>query len=514
MVAKIHTVAADPWDDLATQAPQHFEDLHTGKPKLPPTPLYRNEGLTPKQILDAWVKELAPYETKYPETVKYDLSRTKKYGPRGGYPPWSVMKEELPKYSERLKRIDFDDPRIKQAIAETQKFLGLDKCLNRRPLDLRTAAHRIIEDMEATYKRSGVASYGNKRDPEVIKRAMQHALNPDATLEDPFVLAERTQRINLEKTTGGTRFIFEISYALEMVQKRFFYPLFDYIRSLKKSEYAAWESFEDVEEFPLRKKDGKEVFISIDFTGMDQSSGPDQTELFYLCTRNFFQRNFWDLYHKVLFAGVTAPIMVEYLRAWDPGSHGTASGESFTNLKETVDNTCGHYLAMILQGQPHQHQDDGDDSIAVGSDQLVDYLSKAFAMLGFEVNPEKQDTSLTSYHYLQRFFCPAELGTDGAYPTILALNACVYPERMHSPAKWGPRMETLRWIMILENCKHHPAFHALIEFVKKGDKYGLSLGPDPEAVYAAGKALNGFVPSYNQASKDRGICDFEVMKYL
>jgi hypothetical protein len=514
MVERLKLEAADPWDDLATQAPSHFEALHTGKPAFPPTPLYRNEGLTPDAILERWVQQLKPYETKYPKTIAYDLSRVSKFGPRGGYPPWSVMKQVLPLYASRLQKIDFSCKLVRQAILETQKFLKLDKQLNRRPLALDDAISRILSDMEASFKQSGVSSYGNKRDPEVIRRAKVLAQDREKALQLPFTLAERTQRINRDKVGGGARFIFMIAYALEMEQKKFFYPLFDYIRSLKLPEYAAWEGFEDVERFPLEKRDADDVFVSCDFTGMDQTCGPDQTELFFEITKNFFQRKFWDEYHAVLMAGVKNPVMVELNRAWNPGPHGTTSGESFTNLKETVDNTCGHILAMILQQKRHQHQDDGDDSCAVGDENLVEHLSKAFAMLGFELNPDKQDVSQTDYHYLQRFFCPDELGADGAYPTILALNACVYPERFHNPSKWGPRMETLRWIMILENCKHHPAFHDLIEFVRAGDKYGLNLGPNPEELYSQAKSLSGFVPSYNQASKDRKLMDFEVMKYL
>lgn len=507
--------AANPWDDLATQAPQHFEDLHTGKPSQPPTPLFRNKGWGPDEILSQWVQRLKSFEPKFPQTIAYDLTRVEKFGRRGGYPDWQVMKKVLPLYASRLKAIDFKNPLIKQAIEMTQQFLGLSSQQHKRPLSVKAAADRILADMEENYKRSGVRSYGNKKDPEVFRRALDLAMNhPEEALKLQFTLAERTQRINKKKESGGTRFIFMIAYALEILQKTFFYPLFDYIRSLRKSEYAAYEGFEDVEKDALHKGAPDEEFVSCDFTGMDQSCGPDQTELFYLVTRNFFQEKYWDMYHAVLMAGVRNPVMVELNKQWNPGDHGTTSGESFTSIKETVDNTVGHMLATILQQQPHTHQEDGDDSVAVGKKGLVKYLSEAFSMLGFELNPDKQDVSLTSYHYLQRFFCPAELGDAGAYPTILALNACVFPERFHNPKQWGPRMETLRWIMILENCKHHPAFHALIDFVREGDKYGLKLGPNPEKLYSEAKAISGFVPSYNQASKTRKLMDFEVMKYL
>lgn len=506
--------AANPWDDLATQAPQHFEDIHTGKPTMPPTPLGRVKNETPAQMLDLWVQQLKSFESQFPETIAYDLTRVKKYAPRGGYPPWSKMKQVLPLYASRLKSIDFNDARVQDAIARTQKKLGLDKPLHKRPLELESAARRILEEMEESYKQSAVTSYGNKQDPEVYQRALKLARNVNETLGLQFTIAERTQRANPDKETGGTRFIFMIAYALEMLQKRFFYPLFDYIRAKLLSELAAYEGQDDVEKHAFTSCSDGEIFVSCDFVGMDQTCGPDQTELFFLVTKNFFQEQYHDLYHKVLMAGVMNPVMVEYEKQWNPGPHGTTSGESFTSIKESICNMVGHELAMILQGIPHEYQVDGDDGIAKGKAGLVEYLSKAFDILGFELNPEKQDVSETSYHYLQRFFCPAELGNNGAYPTILALNACVYPERWHNPKHWGPRMESLRWIMILENCKHHPAFHQFVDFVRERDKYGLDLGPNPQQLYAEAKALSGFVPSYNQASRDRGIDDFEVVKYL
>lgn len=506
--------AVDPWDDLATQAPQHFEDLHTGKEKMPPTPLGRAKGETPAQMLDLWVQQLKTFESQFPETIAYDLTRVKKFAPRGGYPPWSTMKKILPLYASRLKSIDFENAAIQDAIKATQVKLKLDKPLHKRPLDLDSAAQRILNDMEETYKVSAVRSYGNKKDPEIYQRALALARDEETALGLPFTAAERTQRANPDKEGGGTRFIFMIAYATEMIQKRFFYPLFDYIRSLKLPELAAYEGFDDVEDNSFSPVAEGEEFVSCDFVGMDQTTGPDQTELFFEVTKNFFQEKYHELYRKCLMAGVLNPVMVELYKQWNPGRHGTTSGDSWTSLKESVDNMVGHELAIILQGMIHKYQVDGDDGIAAGKQGLVPFLSKAFDMLGFELNPEKQDVSGTSYHYLQRFFCPNELGKEGAYPTILALNACVYPERWHNPKHWGPRMETLRWIMILENCKHHPAFHALIDFVRERDKEGLNLGSNPEKLYSEAKAISGFVPSYNQASKDRKLEDFEVMKYL
>lgn len=79
-------------------------------------------------------------------------------------------------------------------------------------------------------------------------------------------------------------------------------------------------------------------------------------------------------------------------------------------------------------------------------------------------------------------------------------------------------MESLRWIMIAENAKRHPAFHEFIKFIVKGDNLKLLINSVSKnklkLYYSKAKKVNKLTPTYNQASIDRGILDFEVVKYL
>jgi hypothetical protein len=68
-----------------------------------------------------------------------------------------------------------------------------------------------------------------------------------------------------------------VAYALEMLQKQYFYPLFDYLRSLQLPEFAAYEGFCHVEDASFTPPKRGMVFVSTDFVGMDQTCGPDQT---------------------------------------------------------------------------------------------------------------------------------------------------------------------------------------------------------------------------------------------
>lgn len=175
-------------------------------------------------------------------------------------------------------------------------------------------------------------------------------------------------------------------------------------------------------------------------------------------------------------------------------------------------------------------QVNGDDGV-FGTDYLdyedEDYLIgrvvELISSFGFEANAEKQEVNQLTFHYLQRYFNETILNEHGyiagSYPTVLALNAGMYPERFHDPSKWSADMETLRWIMILENCEEHPLFHEIIEFFIKGDKYGL--GTRDHAffnrlpyLYEDAKMINDFVPTYNKTYEKRGILDFKTVKYL
>ena len=83
-------------------------------------------------------------------------------------------------------------------------------------------------------------------------------------------------------------------------------------------------------------------------------------------------------------------------------------------------------------------------------------------------------------------------------------------------------MVTLRSIMILENAKYSPLFTDLIEFVMDGDDYRLgaawpggidSLLFESDVIQRA-ESIAGFIPSYNQEDRLRGLRNFETYKFI
>jgi len=371
-----------------------------------------------------------------------------------------------------------------------------------RRLEPRTVLHRDINE-DKVNTNSGAPDFSRRSRPEVQAKAVNDAIS-GKWREYPYVIGERTAR------HGKTRFIFMSPMSANLAEKGYLLPLMDRLRQGKHPELLAWEGFDAVETY---LPDGsEEEIVSSDFTGMDQTVGPMQLELLFRLFDGVFQNT--KEMREVLTYCITAKVQIEYLKAWCPNIHGLPSGAGGTNFYETCLAVIMHCLAMILQGATHKFQVLGDDGIAWGKKGLREALVAAATMMGFEMNPEKQRTSDHDWVYLQRYGNTRELGNVMAYPSVLALNACVFPERFHDPEKWGARMESLRWIMILENAKHHPAFKDLVQYVREGDKFKLNLGPNAEQLYAEAKSIPGFVPSYNQASITRSLADFEVMKLL
>ena len=499
-MTKLKLCASNPWSKQATGASAHFERIYTGQPEMPRTPLYKSK--TTQEILNSWLSKMKPALAKYPNLLAYELTRVEKFGPRGGYPPWSKRAGDLELYASRLQPVNLNDPRLLQAVQDARKLLGIDKMVGMRPLSPERVLNRDIDE-DKVNSNSGAPDFSKRKRPEVQAKAVSDAKS-GIWETYPYVIGERTQR------HGKTRFIFMAPMSSNLREKGYLVPLQDRLRAAHHPELLAWEGFDEVESYGPNP--GDEEYSSTDFTGMDQTVGPMQLEIFFMVFDGVFQDD--QDFRKVISHCLTANVQVEYLKAWCPTVHGLPSGAGGTNFIETILAVVLHCLAMIIQQAKHRFQVLGDDGASWGQTGLTEALVEAAKLMGFDMNPTKQRTSSTEYVYLQRYFNPAELGKLGAYPTVLALNACVFPERFHDPEMWGPRMESLRWIMILENCKHNPAFKELVTYVREGDKYRLDLGANANELYNSAKKLPGFVPSYNQASANRSLEQFEVMKLL
>ena len=514
----------------------NFTTLREGKPPTPRTPLYK--GLTEEEVFEKWNKTLSQW-AQYPETaplVDYDRSRMTKVGPQGGYPPFDDRKQDLLEYFTLPKQEDFP---INMDIVEEirAELFGVEK--DKRPLSFETVLKRDKLD-DKLNTNSGAPDVGPKSSLAIQQKALQDAKSGKWKLY-PMIVGSRSQR-------GKYRFIFWAAYSLTLVEKSFLYPLMDSIRSKKIPFFSAWEGFDAVEQGFDDEEffyDGS-VYIQQDYKSMDKTINKTHQKIFLLIVGPFFQAK----YRLELEELMEHVFTVDFMFALDKiisGRHGMPSGSGFTNFLESIityyvwklnvtnglpifaAQGLGDDAAFALErGEPIFEQDSGDGiyytSLYDELQTLVQKkLSRSSSSIGLDVQPDKQYVSDKTNLYLQRFFDKQLTDADGVvlgmYPSILAINTALNPERFHDPGKWSKEMEILRWIMILENCINLPYIDDLIQFFIEGDKYKLGLVL-PEffvslpSLYEDSKAIKGFVPSYNQESIDRGIYDFGVVKKL
>lgn len=504
--------------NLANGLPGYFEGLHIGRPDQPRTPLFK--GRAEGEILDAWKRILGQLKDGSDSDVRLftrEMEREKTFGPRGGYPPLSERLEELNKYATAFVRANKTDGRL--AFEKTATLMyGKSGPLDKRPLSIRSVLDRLRgEDKLDT--NSGLPDFSRRTRPEVQENAEDLAVSgvPD---DLPYVLGERTQR------PEKTRFIFLSPFAVNLVEGTYERVLMDTIRGQRRPQLAAWEGFDKVEDaFHDMGYLTRAGYVSTDFTTMDQHMGPDQLWMATRVSSRVFQDSYASGYVDSVMRVTRAPVLLDSAKVWWPEVHGLLSGCGYTNQKETELNCLVHESLMH-----DAYSALGDDGTFATDFPLRDAVNEFVALcsdIGLVTNPVKQLQSTTNFTYLQRWFDRDYLlngfgrrmygSVPGVYPTIQALGACVYPERFHDPDKWCAEMESMRWIMILENTNRHPLFPEFVKFVQSGDKLQLLAGlreSELESTYRQAKAISGLAPSYTQTHRDRSILDFDVMKVL
>jgi len=494
-----------------------LETLRVGRPPTPRTPLYKD--LSQDEIFDKWKSILTREASKFPRLVDYDLSRMTKVGPQGGYPPLSERMDSFENYY-KPGVIKMDEAIREELITKTRDILFGSEA-NKRPLSYESVL-KIDIDSDKLNTNSGCPSYGKRTDTLIQQRAVRDA-HSGKWRDYPAILGSRSQR-------GKDRFIFMFPFSTNLVEKSFLIPLMDIIRKRNVSSFSAWEGF-DVVENTMDKQGffkGYKSLISLDYTKMDQHCGEDFTQLVYDIVAPVFQARFRPLLKEVMFHTNNIPVLIGMDKI-ATGSHGLASGSGFTNFNESVFSQFVHLLIGKKLGiEIAKNQILGDDavmSLPITYEMLPEVIAEAGYEVGQEFNPGKQEVSETNCTYLQRFFDIdiSVKGTNvvaGCYPSILAINSAINPERFHDARKWNEKMEILRWIMILENCNHSPYFEQLIEFFIEGDKFKLGLiipgflKRGIVSTYEEAQSINGFVPSYNQTHIDKGILEFDVVRYL
>jgi len=495
-----------------------LEKLRLGSMPTPRSPLFGD--LSSDEVFSRWLQVLNREESKYPELVEYDKSRLEKVGPQGGYPPFTDRFADFEGYYTSAVDKLLLDPETEDYLVDSVRKLLFGSARNKRPLSYEKVLERdTLEDKLNT--NSGCPSFGRRSDPFIQKRSLTDAYSGKWETY-PALVGSRGQR-------GKDRFFFLFPMSTNIVEKSFLIPLMDEIRSRKVLSFSAWEGFAPVEKaMDVQQFFNARTLISTDYKAMDKHCGVAFTAFIYKVISPFYQESYHSLLLRSLQHVNKIPLMIGIDKVVY-GEHGLASGSGWTNFTESVYSQCvrlllARDLGLVARGD----QGLGDDG-ALSFEPYIKDVAERFAyvsrLMGLSANPDKQRVSSNTIIYLQRFFISNIFVKNstvvaGCYPSILALNSAMNPERFHDPRKWNEKMEIIRWIMILENCVNLPYFHDLIEFFVEGDKFKLGLTIPGffkrgiVSTFEEAKSITGFVPSYNQVNMDRGILEFEVVKYL
>jgi hypothetical protein len=465
-----------------------------------------------EQVLSEWDAIINPREAELPgRLMEIEVEQRSKVGPYSIRVPWSERRADLELYYDTWHRNVDCDLGVYHDSFHAQ-LRGRVEYGRLRPLGLKNAMQSLPRNTN-----SGLP-YFTKRN-KVEQQDLELAQN-DEWVNFGCVVGWRGQASGLNELPKQ-RIVWMFPQSANIVEASYFRPLHDIF--VVHPSFSAWTTPDGVDLAVKELLDGAKAsgspILSSDFSGFDQHLGPPITRPVFDLMSLYFQASspleqIEQYFHNV---GIVTP------DGFKDGVHGVPSGSTFTNMVDSLAHILMQYHVAEREGKERHpySQVQGDDGLLVlrGAEDL-DSAIAAYEDCGMDMNPEKQFIGTEDCTYLQRYH-HVDWSAGGIYPTYRALSSLMGQERMHSSDEWGPAYSTLRAIMILENCKHHPLFVDFVRFVANGDKYGLGskwpggikrfLSPD---VLRGAAELPGFVPSYNQEDRISGIFTFKTVAII
>jgi len=492
--------------------------LREGKEPTKRSPLFKD--VSESDVIRSYLEILSATPGITSDLYEYESSRVTKVGPQGGYPPFDDRLRSFEDYYTLPGSISYSDSELDDLATRVRDILFKSK------KDLRPWSYERIlskgKEKDSLNTNSGCPDYGRRSDSVIQANAIRDAASGEWK-RYPAILGSRGQR-------GSDRFIFQFPFSTNLVEQSFVNPVLEAIRINEIPDFSAWEGFDDVAlAFTREGVSNTKTKCSTDYVKMDKTFGPDHFDFVYKVLAPVFQKHVRNGLRDSLSHCSEISVLVGTDKLYT-GTHGMPSGSGWTNLAESIVSLAIMMTVEDHYGETAIKQVLGDDGVMLWNSQIHDFpdvFSEYSQRFGLVSSPDKQRVDEKTFTYLQRFFdvrIMAEIsGTTvvaGSYPGVLALNSAMNPERFHDPVKWSSSMESLRWIMILENVNQSPVFHNLIDYFIKGDKFKLGLvvpGFLKRGIsqsFQTAKTLKDFVPTYTRSSSERGIMSYETYKYL
>jgi hypothetical protein len=457
-------------------------------------PLVKRLGID--AIISGWDKIFDANKDKYlVDFINLEKANRSKVGPRSISVPWSERKHSLEAYFSADKET-VSSPSDLQGVAQLQPRL--------RPITA-SAAVRFLKSSTS----SGLPFLVKKGE---IKDQLVNEYDYLLKRRDCCVLLTRTQE------GGKTRDVWGYPAADTLKEMCFFQPFLSFEKGLPWRSALVSPDAVDLQIDKLINdaiRDDRSL-VCIDFPQYDASLKPKMQAAAFSWIKSSFQRQHHqeidELSHRFANIGIVTPDGVKN------GEHGVPSGSTFTN---TVDSAVQHLISKDLGVLDSEKQIQGDDGVYLVDSEEA--LYNHFSKYGLDVNPEKCYVSKRNAIYLQNFYSKDMLTNGicrGVYPSYRALGRIFFQERFTDLGELeleGSDFNSLRVISILENCKYHPLFIQLVNYIAKLDKYSLGYSQSGLVKYVghliSASGIEGIF-NYRRGDDIRGINSFQTVKLL
>lgn len=479
-------------DSILLSAANHLVRTLEGDSEVYLTPLAKS--CDPIELLVDWDILFDSHKAKMNSTL-LDLERSNrsKFGPRSIAVPWAAR-------SASLKQ-SFTN----QDESHVPKFFDLPGESNLCCTSIEEAAEKIKNNTSA-----GFPFLCKKKK---AKKALLENFDYYLDREDPCALYTRTAE------SSKTRNVWGYPFADTLYELMFYIP----ILWLQKTKWyrAALVSpdcvSERITELILKARSSSRVIYSVDFTAFDTSVKYQYIikafEYFARCFGPSFESLIRCVGERFYTIGIVTPVAVFN------GKHGVPSGSTFTNEVDSVVQ-----LGIALTNDfihENECQIQGDDGVYIMPLDDIAQFEESFTYAGLNLNKDKSCISSDYASYCQNLYHIDYIQNGiigGIYPTYRAINRILYQERFVNFSKAGIRGKDyygIRCLSILENCKHHPLFRELVEFVLEREKFSLEVSDDGLTAYCNYLNLNYDTANnleHQYGTNVAGIRNFEAYK--
>jgi hypothetical protein len=425
-----------------------------------------------EEIIDDWKGILGTTGLDYLDSLEQD--QASKIGPISIREPYKSREELVLGYFQRGKW-EPDESALLSAVGKVVEMVSQ----HLRPTTLETAYGRMPKGTNL-----GLPVFSSDDEYEIKYLERAQALDTSGYVDGhiyPAVVGWRGQPRGLH-LVPKQRTVWMEDHLETILGLTVLHPILGAMRS--RGEFAAWRGPDDVDvEVTYLLRTASFPLLSVDFSSFDQSVGRELIQMAF----HVFQLWMPTAAPRIRFlerAFTGVPLLTP--RGLLTGRSGAVpSGSALTNLVDSVVQLIiAHYVAERMGSSIRAITVLGDDGVWSFDDpyDVEDVVNHA-AELGMTISPEKSAVSGERASYLQRVHSLKYLKDGiavGVRSTMRTLGSMISYERYKRG--WNGFMDSVRWIMQVENTKWHPSYEDFVRFLYKGDK--LVRRHDPSVILA------------------------------